>query len=136
MVPNETFVSLEIGHEKRAEINNPFETTFERQTYPVYYKFLSIEIQSAVPPTDCIFRLVFTTRESNTLQNITFHSMEYRNQFIFENRLYILYLDRAKEFIDKIPLDIVPLYWSFTNKRDIESLARLFYKVTKDNLKS
>ena len=132
MTNNEVFESLELINAGQAEFKNPFEHRFERQPYLIYYIFLSIEIQSVFPPTDCIFTMNFCTRQSGILKTIIVHSMEYRKAFLFENGFYVLYIDEVKEFKDVVPLDVIPLNFSFTNNRDDNSLARLFYKVTKD----
>jgi hypothetical protein len=131
---DEIFESLELADEKKSEIYNPYERRFERQTRLVYYEFLSIEIQSIAPPTDCIFTLNFTHKD-NRVQKITLHSMEYRKDFIFENGFYILYLDIVKPFSEGLPKDLMPLDFKYTNKRDINSSAKLFYKVTTDDRK-
>jgi len=113
MEHNEIFESLELAHEKKSEIKNPYERRFERQTRLVYYEFLSIEIQSIAPPTDCVFTLNFITHRDNRVQNITLHSMEYRKDFIFENGFYILYLDTVKPFSEGLPKDLVPLDFKY-----------------------
>jgi hypothetical protein len=130
MENDEIFESLELAHEKKSAITNPYEHRFERQLRLVYYEFLFIEILSIAPPTDCVFTLNFTTHKDNRVKKITFYSLEYRKDFIFENGFYILYLDSVKPFSEGFPKDLVPLDFKYTNKRDINSSAKLFYKVT------
>lgn len=132
---DEIFESLELAHEKKSAINNPYERGFERQPRLVYYEFLSIEILSKAPPTDCVFTLNFISHKDNRVQRITLHSMEYRKDFIFENGFYILYLNTVKPFSEGLPKDMVPLDFKYTNKRDINSSAKLFYKVTTEDQK-
>jgi hypothetical protein len=136
MEHNEIFESVELAHEKKSAINNPYDRPFERQMRLVYYEFLFIEILSIAPPTDCVFTLNFITHKDNRVQKIIFHSLEYRKDFTFENGFYILYLDSVKPFREDFPKDLVPLNLIYTNKRDVNSSAKLFYKVTIDDQKS
>ena len=131
MSTQEIFETLELPNTTTAR----FRDDDEYKTRPpasnlIYYTLLSIEIESNLPPTDCVFTLSFYTHQSTSVQTIKLHSMEYRQVFIFENGFYILYLDSIKIFRDDIPKDLIPIDFKFTNKRDIKSLARLFYKVT------
>ena len=133
MTSKEIFETLELANTKSVRFKDADEYKFRVVTNCFfYYTFLSIEIQSTLPPTDCIFTMTFYTSQSNTVRSIKLHSMECRKNFIFENDLYLLYLDSIKIFNDDLPKDLVPIDFNFTNKRDINSSAKLFYKVTND----
>jgi hypothetical protein len=132
MLTKENYKSLELTNTKTVTFKDDDECRFERVINSIFcYTFLLIEIESILPPTDCIFTLRFCTNKSNTVRTITLHSMEIRKDFIFENGLYILYLELTKAFHD-IPHHIIPIDFKFVNKRDSKSLARLFYKITAD----
>jgi len=133
MTSKESFKTLELTNTTNVRFPDDDEYRFKPvSTTLLGYTFLSIEIQSTLPPTECIFTFRFCTHQSNSVRTMILHSMECRKDFIFENGLYILYLDVIKIFREDLPKDLVPLDFTFTNKRDINSSARLFYKVTFD----
>ena len=134
MTIKEIFETLELANTKTVRFKDVEEYKFQVVSNGLlYYIFLLIEIQSTLPPTDCIFTMTFYTNQSNSVRSIKLHSMECRKDFIFENGLYLLYLDSIKLFRNNdIPKDLVPIDFNFTNKRDINSSARLFYKLTVD----
>ena len=123
MTSKEIFETLELSNTKTLRFKNADEYKFQVVTNCLfYYTFLVIEIQSSLPPTDCIFKMSFYTHQSNSVRSIKLHSMECRKDFIFENGLYLLYLDSIKIFHDDdMPKDLVPIDFNFTNKRDTNS---------------
>jgi hypothetical protein len=92
------------------------------------YTFLSIEIRSEFPPTDCILKLSHTHQNSNAYKTFTIHFMKYRQKFIYENGFYILYF--TEDVLVEIPKDIVPMKCSIENKRDENTTAKLFYRTS------
>jgi hypothetical protein len=133
MTSKESFKTLELTNTTNVKFPDDDEYRFKPvSTTLLRYTFLSIEVQSTLPPTECFFTFRFCTHQNNSVRTMILHSMECRKDFIFENGLYILYLDVIKIFCEDLTKDLVPLDFTFTNKRDINSSAKLFYKVTFD----
>lgn len=122
----EKIVLLDLPNSK-AEKNFPH--VIERNNtggYAEYeIEFLLLEIRSGLPPTNCIFKLQYNKKQNNEVHYLNIHLMKYRKDFIFENGLYILYLDKVKEF----PEYYNPYSVYFENERDDKSSATLIYKI-------
>lgn len=121
--PVEIYETLDLKNTKTTDFKNANSSSYDKAEGKIDYKFLLIEIKSHEPPTDCFFTINHITHSSTKLKTIKIHSMKYRKDFIYENGIYILYLDMIKDFTE----DIVPLHFNFTNKRDVTASAKLFY---------
>ncbi len=119
----EIYETLDLQNTKTSNFKTANSSPYVKASGRIDYKFLLIEIKSNEPPTDCFFMFDHITHSSNTVKTIKIHSMKYRKDFIYENGIYILYLDIIKDFTE----DIVPLNLNFTNKRDATASAKLFY---------
>lgn len=88
--------------------------------------FLILEItKPADSPslTNLIFELYYRDDKERPDNLVTCHLIKYRKKFVFENGIYILYLDE----IDEIPNKIKPRTFSLRNSADSKVTAVLYY---------
>src|SRR5690242_10430856 len=101
----ENFTQLEILElESKKDSFTLLEPNFD-ENYPyiasendLSYEVFMIEIESKFPPTECVLTIKYATQtDRGRYDTVTIHLFKYRRSFLYENGIYILYLEDTKE---------------------------------------